>query len=144
MTDQEISQLSSGDIILINRGPRSYLRTVIEGPADCHWTNGSVTVPIRRRSWSTRATTILDKHFLRTNATFTGMRAKKAMGGDELSRLIDMGFNVAKEIVRELKESADMKQRMMFWGPRVKSDSCSRISKKLTKAASEYKHLKTA
>ena len=147
MTDAEIDQLKCGDIIMIDRGERSYFRTVIEGPADCQWKRCNVTVAKRQRSQYNRTMTILDRYFLRHNAVATGMKAKKMLGGDEVSRLIDMGFNVAKEIVRELKEAADYKARVagtwMGINPRLKSDRCKVITEKLLRAASEYRTLKT-
>lgn len=141
MTTEQILSLRSGDVILIRRKTRSYFRTVIEGPADCNWSNGGVTVAKRARSRYPRMTTILDKSFLKEHAEWTGMREERPVNGNELSRLIDMGFNVAKEIVRELQEAADCKRRMISLGPRLKPQRCKAISEKLTKAVKQYRKL---
>lgn len=141
MTTEEINALGHGDIILIDRGECSYLRTVIEGPRDNPQLNNKygVTVPIMKRSWTNRIHTILDRDFLRKNATYTGMKAKKLMGGDELSRLIDKGWNVAKEIVRELKEAKETKARMMRWHTQMPIENCKKITDRALSAVASLK-----
>lgn len=83
MTDAEIFSLRHGDVILIDRGERSY----------------------------------------------------------ELSRLIDRGWNVAKEIVRELKEASELKARGGY--SRLKPERCALVTRRLTQAARNYRTLKT-
>ncbi len=135
MTEAELNSLRHGDIILIDRGERSYLRTVIEGPADRVDSRPNVTVPIRRRSWTKRIHTILDRYFLLNHARYTGIKAKQLMGGDELSNLMDRGWNVAREIIRELEEERARKARGCRQS--IKPDRCKVIAGRLIQTAKQ-------
>lgn len=143
MSDNEIKSLKGGDIILITRRTRSYLRTVVTGPGDetDPPRNRCVVVPIRKRSWTGRIYTLLDVHFLRHFASKTGIVAKKLMGGDELSLLIDSGFNVSKQILREIREKRDWKLRT--GDMRIRKDRCRAITLKALREAKETKGLIT-
>lgn len=146
MTNEEIKSLRAGDIILVNRSG-GYLRTVLVGPADYENERPARMIQVARmkRSQYHDIGTYMDTHFLRTHCTYTGMKAKKFMGGDELSRLIDMGFDVAREIIKEVKDAAETKVRMAEWGHLNRTpEQCQRLTRRALKAVSEYKGLQTA
>jgi hypothetical protein len=110
MTVEEYKNLKAGDL-LVWRG--AYLRTVIEPPEGRSGNPlGNITLSIRRRSWTNRATTIYGYHDLKWVAFPAGKKIRSLMLGSELEVLKSLNFDVRKEIKREFTEEIDRKKRM--------------------------------
>jgi hypothetical protein len=108
MTLKEFYSLKPGDL-LVWRG--KYLRTVLSvgyPGSKCH----SVTLSIRHRSWTNRATTVYGYHDLKWLAFPAGKKIRNLLLNSELLVLRTLKFNVRKELKREVSEAIDLKKRM--------------------------------
>jgi hypothetical protein len=94
MSKLEFSSLNPGDL-LCWRG--LYLRTVISNSHPPDGRTGSVTLTIRRRSWTNRASTAYGYHDIKHNAFPIGKRTKKLCLPSEAHRLAYIGFDLRKE-----------------------------------------------
>jgi hypothetical protein len=98
--------LKPGDVVLWG----GYcLRTVIEGAT---WPSGAIVISKLRNSWTGRAYTVCFYHDVKTKIIATGKRVRTVVSKVELARLEYLGFNVRRELVRELRERKATKLRM--------------------------------
>lgn len=103
LTKKQFKSLKVGDVVLFRGNPRT-VRNV-------SWLNtrgggrGAITFSIRRRSWTGRIFTVYGyndvKHFISLPRKHRGQSEVCRI---EESLLIDNGFNVVREIKRELAE----------------------------------------
>jgi hypothetical protein len=100
--------LRSGDLV-VWRG--KYLRTVAKGPADCGGLN-IIQFAIRHRSWTSRIITT----YLYTDVSrlirASGKRGHGLMLPSEYATLEAAGFNVRRELRRELDQRTGEAKRM--------------------------------
>lgn len=88
-------RLGSGDVIVWNHtGNSPIFRTVIEGPRDDAREKPSphITLPIRRRSWTTRSHTGYFWNDCKHIITPTGKRHNSIFTEDELERILSIGL----------------------------------------------------
>ena len=103
--------LRSGDLV-VWRG--KYLRTVAKGPADAtepiH--HAAVEFPIRRRSWTKRIDTTYNYSDVKDKIALAGKRTRGLMLPSEWRTLQAAGFDVRKELARELEDKTATANRM--------------------------------
>lgn len=106
----EFRALKSGDLI-VWRG--KYLRTVAKGPAnnpkDRHL---RVEFPIRQRSWTNRVKTVYLYNDVKDKIRVAHRRGQGLMLPSEWKTLESSGFDVRKELTRELDAATDLAERM--------------------------------
>lgn len=105
VTPDEFMKLRSGDIVLW-KGRR--LRTVLAGPADGR--HGSIELPILRRSWCDRPTTVMDKSMC-SDLEFTGKRRGGLASKAECLALARSGFS-RESFLAELADQQAIQKRM--------------------------------
>ena len=106
----EFLRLRSGDLV-VWRG--KYLRTVSKGPADtpdAH--HASIEFPIRRRTWRERIDTTYVYNDIKDKIRVAHKRGRGLMLPSEWKTLEVVGFNVRKELNRELDDASALAERM--------------------------------
>lgn len=105
----EFCSLRSGDLV-VWRG--KYFRTVTKGPADGPQHHPTVEFPIRRRSWRKRIDTTYCYNDLKCVIAPANRRTRGLMLPSEWKTLEVAGFDVRKELKRELDDKTACAQRM--------------------------------
>ena len=107
---EEFNALRAGDVV-VWRG--KYLRTVAKGPADAEgFRYNAVEFPIRRRSWTQRIETTYNYGDLKDRIAVVPQRVRGLMLASEWKVLEAAGFNVRKELQRELERQTAEAERM--------------------------------
>ena len=103
---EDFRSLKSGDQI-VWRG--KYLRTVSKGPVDMSDArrHPAVRFPIRHRSWTKRIDTIYNYNDVKDKITLARGRTRGLMLKSEWKTLEVAGFDVRKELARELQEAEE-------------------------------------
>jgi hypothetical protein len=110
---RDFLSLRSGDLV-VWRG--KYLRTITKGPADEPGrpllpSHGAVHFAIRHRSWTGRIYTVYSYNDLRDKIAPAGKRTRGLILPSEYETLETAGFNVRRELRRELKWAEDYAKR---------------------------------
>lgn len=108
---EEFCALRAGDLI-VWRG--KYLRTIAKGPADADQLPRHLTVgfPIRHRSWRDRIDTTYNYNDVKDKIAVAGRHIAGLMLPSEWKVLEGSGFDVRRELQRELKDKTEEAQRM--------------------------------
>ncbi len=127
---EQFLALKAGDVI-VWRG--KYLRTIEKGPGDYYAGSGyaSIQLPIRLMSWTKRIYTVVGYNDVRTKIALAPKRTGLLMQPSEWKTLEGAGFDVRKELKRELREAEELAERM----GRPLCGAYPRLSKLIRKAA---------
>jgi hypothetical protein len=122
ISKESFMKLKRGDVVLF--GKRKTPRLVEIGPANYDPPNRTVVFAILKRSWTDRILTAYNYNDLkRTISLPRSERNKAELRRHALERLTDLGWNVQKEIARELKEFKRTRKWQEDWG--VSKFKCS-------------------
>lgn len=117
ITEEEWMTLKQGDILAIETKKKgSYLRTILEGPADSPlpWAR-AITIPKIRRSWTGRPYTMYFHHEMKDRATKLKTTNAHLINTYEHECLLKQGINPRKALVKEVREQReDLKRRAEF------------------------------
>ena len=112
---KRFQNLKDGDVVLWKSKRGNYLRTIVQAP---QWgpnalpSHSFITMTIRRRSWTNRATTVRNWEDVKRRIIKVVKRTKKVCLPIEVQVLRDIGFNPKREFVREVREEIALKKRM--------------------------------
>jgi hypothetical protein len=108
---KQFCSLRSGDLVIWHG---RYLRTVVKGPSDNPNPEDHPTVifPIRRRSWRQRIDTVYNYNDMKCAIRVADKRTNGLMLPSEWKTLEVSGFDVRRELKRELKDAEGIAERM--------------------------------
>lgn len=125
ITKKQFLKLKRGDIILF--GKQRTPRIIEEGPANWVPASKCVRFCIRHRSWTNRAYTVYSFTDVKNICSLPrGEIDRDTVRREHYQRLQDSGFNVARELRREVtsfKKSLNVSRR---WGVRFRCSSGQR------------------
>jgi hypothetical protein len=108
MTRDEYMKLRCGDVILWKFGNSTMRRTIIEGPGDHDDPRKQcITIPIRRRSWTGRGTTVYCYNDVKGKVVGKLSKRQPLLANkEEIFSLLNWHIHPSQLIARELKDCA--------------------------------------